>query len=203
MNRLLLILVLVLIPLVGQAEKALKVGDILLQPLDCWSCSLIEDEEDTIFSHIGIVLSVEPVMVAEARGKVRRLSLLDFNATTAKGQKVAILRLQNERAVAELQKKKAAFATLFKNEFEGLDYDHSFLWNNFAADGGQKLYCSEMVAKLLQAFLGIDPIIKKMHFTRNREQWERYFKGSVPDGKWGNSPGDFERSELFYQVGEL
>ena len=30
-----------------------------------------------------------------------------------------------------------------------------------------------------------------------------YFRGNIPDNEWGNSPGDFERSDLFYQVGEL
>ena len=142
-------------------------------------------------------------MVAEARGKVRMLSLQEFNSTTEKGQKISVLRLQHPGAVEELQKKKTAFVALFKSEFESLKYDHDFLWDNFDTNGTQKLYCSELVAKLLQAFMGIDPIIKRMHFSKNPEQWAKYFKGPPPVGKWGNTPADYERSDLFYQVGEL
>lgn len=185
------------------AATTLKVGDVLLQPLDCWSCSLIEDEEQSIYSHIGIVLSVDPVMVAESRGKVQLVTFEAFNSLTQKGQNLSVLRLKHEGAVGELQKKKEQLLALFRADFEGLKYDHDFLWDNFDQNGNQKLYCSEMVAKLLQAFLGLDPIVKRMHFSRNRESWERYFKGQVPVGKWGNSPADFERSDLFYTVGEL
>lgn len=181
----------------------LKVGDILLQPLDCWSCTLIEDEEQTIYSHMGIVVAVDPVMVAEARGKVQMLSLREFDSITEKGQRISVRRFQNAKIVNELNTRRFEFLALFQNEFEGLDYDKAFLWDNFDEKGQQKLYCSEMVAKLLQAFLGIDPIVKRMHFSRNREKWERYFKGDVPVGKWGNAPADFERSAWFYEVGEL
>lgn len=201
--RLILSLAFLLISLSAQAFVDLKVGDILLQPLDCWSCTLIEDEEQTIYSHIGIVVSVNPVMVAESRGNVKMLPLDEFNSTTEKGQRISVRRFRNEKIVKELNLKSSQFLTLFKNEFEGLLYDKAFLWDNFDEEGRQKLYCSEMVAKLLQAFLGIDPIVKRMHFSRNRAMWERYFKGEVPVGKWGNAPADFERSEWFYEVGEL
>lgn len=185
------------------ASVDLKVGDVLLQPLNCWSCTLIEDEEQTIYSHIGIVVAVNPVMVAEARGKVKMLSFEEFNSTTEKGQNISVRRFQNSAIVNELNSKSAQFLALFKNEFEGLKYDKAFLWDNFDEEGKQKLYCSELVAKLLQAFLGIDPIVKRMHFSRNRELWERYFHGEVPVGKWGNAPADFERSDWFYEVGEI
>ena len=45
----------------------LKVGDVLLQPLSCWSCSLIEAQEKSIYSHMGVVIENDPeVLVAEA-----------------------------------------------------------------------------------------------------------------------------------------
>lgn len=185
------------------AAPELKVGDILLQPLDCWSCDLIEDEEQTIYSHMGIVISTNPILVADSRRKVETQSLEDFDSITEKGQRIRILRFQNEKIVEELEKNSSKFHELFQTEFDGLPYDHQFLWNNFHESGVQKLYCSEMVAKLLQAFLGIDPIIKRMHFSRNPELWARYFNGNVPVGEWGNSPGDFEKSHLFYVVGDL
>lgn len=185
------------------ASPELKVGDILLQPLKCWSCELIEDEEQSIYSHMGIVVSINPVMVADSRRKVEVQTLEQFNSITQEGQNLKVLRFQNEKIVAELSKNADKFLALFMSEFNGLAYDHDFRWNNFSEDGQQKLYCSEMVAKLLQAFLGIDPVIKRMHFSRNPDVWERYFNGNVPRGEWGNSPADFDRSDLFYGVGEI
>ncbi len=187
----------------AQAANHLMVGDLLLQPTDCISCSMIEAEEESIYSHMGIVIEVSPeIKVAEALGKVRKVSLKDFSMKTEKGQRVAVYRFRNSAIVREFQKD-SAFSVLFASDFEGLKYDHEFLWNNLDDDGQQKLYCSEMIAKMLQAFLGIDPLIKRMRFRKNREWWERYFKGNVPDGKWGNSPADYSRSDLFYHVGEL
>lgn len=181
----------------------LKVGDILLQPLDCWSCSLIEDEEQSIYSHMGIVLSVDPVMVADSLGKVRVQRFESFNSITEKGQKLGVLRFKNSKLVEEIQDRYVEMVHLFQSEFEGLEYDKAFLWDNFDSQGRQKLYCSEFVAKFLQAFIGMEPIVKRMHFSRNPEIWEKYFKGPAPVGKWGNSPADFERSHHFYFVGEL
>ena len=42
-----------------------------------------------------------------------------------------------------------------------------------------------------------------MHFLKNRDGWVKFFKGNVPDNMWGNSPGDYDNSDLFYEVGEL
>jgi hypothetical protein len=60
-----------------------------------------------------------------------------------------------------------------------------------------------MITKLLSSFTGVELPIKRMRFDVNRDAWVQYFRGTPPDGKWGNSPGDFERSDLFYLVGEL
>ena len=196
-------LISLLISLSSWAAPELKVGDVLLQPLDCWSCDLIEDEEQSIYSHMGVVISVRPTLVADSRRKVEVQTLKEFNSITQKGQAIRVLRFKNSKIVNELETKSEELLRLFMSEFNGLEYDHDFLWDNFSPDGNQKLYCSEMVAKLFQAFLGIDPIIKRMHFSRNREVWERYFRGNVPVGKWGNSPADFERSDWFYVVGDL
>jgi predicted glycosyl hydrolase (DUF1957 family) len=187
----------------ASALSDLKVGDVLLQPLDCWSCDLIEAEEQSIYSHIGVVISTSPVMVADSRRKVEIQTLEQFNSITEQGQKLRVIRFRNDEIVETLQKNAGDFLSLFKSEFEGLKYDHDFLWNNLDENGNQKLYCSEMIAKLFQAFLGIEPYVKRMQFERNPELWERYFHGNVPRGKWGNSPGDFEKSDLFYVVGDL
>jgi Permuted papain-like amidase enzyme, YaeF/YiiX, C92 family len=182
----------------------LKVGDILLQPLDCFSCGLIEAQEETIYSHVGMVVQTEPsVRIIEALSTVRELSLESFNSRTQKGQLLSVRRFQNTKAVEFIQKNKEAFKEYFNNYFAGLQYDHDFLWNNFSSDGKEKMYCSEMITKLLNGFMGIEIPVKRMRFNVNREAWIRYFKGNPPDGQWGNSPGDIERSELFYVVGEI
>jgi hypothetical protein len=182
----------------------LKVGDILLQPLDCWSCSLIEAQENTIYSHMGIVIQTSPtVLVAEAQGTVRSLSLDVFRSKNQKGQNLSVRRFRSDSAVRYLESMKRTFLEFYKNDFEGLKYDKEFLWNNIDETGREKLYCSEMITKLLQGFMRIELPIKRMKFDRNREAWIKYFQGNPPDGKWGNSPADFELSELFYEVGEL
>jgi uncharacterized protein YycO len=189
---------------VAQTGLVLRPGDVLLQPLKCWTCSLIEAEEETIYSHIGVVLSVEPeVLVAEAFGKVRKVSLSEFNSKTEPGQMLMVLRFRNEKLSEVFQNAPEDFSKLFDEEFNGKKYDHDFRWNNFDEAGDQKYYCSELVSKLFQAFVGIDTPIKRMHFQKNRDYWVKYFKGNVPDNEWGNSPGDYERSDMFYHAGEL
>ncbi len=182
----------------------LKVGDVLLQPLKCWACTLIEEEEDTIFSHVGVVIAVQPqVIVAEAFGNVRSLSFTDYDKKTEVGQKIKVLRFQREDLVEKIQNSSAEFLQLFQNDFEGAAYDHNFRWNNFDEQGVEKYYCSELVAKMFQAFAGVEIPLKRMHFDQNREGWMTFFKGDIPDHEWGVSPADFDRSELFHEVGEL
>jgi Permuted papain-like amidase enzyme, YaeF/YiiX, C92 family len=203
MLKITLSLLLALVSLSSHALE-LKVGDVLLKPMDCWSCSLIEAEEETIYSHMGIVIATKPsVIVAEALGNVRKVSLEAFLATTEKDQKISVRRLNNEKAVSYISAHQDILLSLFKNDFESLSYDHEFRWNNLDENGKEKLYCSEFVGKFLFAFMGIEAPIKRMHFTQNRDQWEKYFHGNVPDNQWGNSPGDFERSEYFHPVGDL
>lgn len=205
MLRYLIFVLLLLQALKVKADTDFKIGDVLLQPLKCWSCSLIEAEENTIFSHMGVVIAVEPeVIVAESFGIVRAVPLAVFYEKTEVGQKVLVRRFQNENLVADLQNSRVALANLFQEYFSDRKYDHDFLWDNLDEKGEEKLYCSEMVSKLFRAYSGsINTPIKRMHFNQNREHWIKYFKGHVPDGKWGNAPADYERSELFYSVGEL
>lgn len=183
---------------------SLQVGDLLLQPLNCRTCTLIEEEEETIYSHIGVVLQVHPaVIVGEAFGSVRQLSLAEFDRKTERGQRLMVLRFRNDRLSEDFQKLAPEFKSLFEAEFQGAPYDSEFRWHNFDENGIEKLYCSELITKLFQAFLRLETPVKRMHFRRNREQWLIYFNGNIPDNQWGNSPADFERSDMFYQLGEL
>lgn len=186
------------------AQVKLQTGDILLQPMHCWACGLIEAEEETIYSHIGMAFVVnDEVYVTEAYGKVRKVSFADFNKKTQKDQRIKVLRFRNEELQLEFFKRNSELIDLYEREFDGLDYDSQFLWNNFDSNGNEKLYCSEFISKFLQAAFQLETPIKRMHFEKNREGWIKFFKGNVPDNMWGNSPGDFERSDLFYEVGEI
>lgn len=173
----------------------LKEGDILLQPLQCWSCSLIELQTRSEYSHIGVVIqkSKGVIWVAEALGSVEKRPLQEFLSRTEKGSLVKILRASY-----------VAFNLneIFKQEFEHLSYDHEFLWNNID-DKGEKLYCSEFVYKLfLKAKMHV-PQPSPMLFDRNRKAWERYFHGHVPDGELGLSPQDFNQDQKYSLIGFL
>ena len=197
-----------LLGLVAQTTNAapprLEPGDVLLQPLQCWSCTLIEEEESTIYSHVGMVISTSPeVLVAEALGTVRTLPLQAFQQRTEPGQKIRVLRLRNEALKKQLRSQQDQFLTLYFSDYDGLPYDHAFLWENRTPTGEEPLYCSEFVAKIYERFLGLALPPKRMHFDRNPELWRRYFKGNPPAGEWGLSPGDLERSTLFETAGEL
>jgi len=186
------------------ASPALEPGDVLLQPLQCWSCTLIEEEESTIYSHVGMVISTSPeVLVAEALGSVRTLPLQTFQQRTEPGQKIRVLRLRNETLKQQLRAQQTRLLALYLSEYDGLPYDHDFLWENHSPTGEEPLYCSEFVAKIYERTLGLVIPLKRMHFDRNPELWRRYFKGNPPAGEWGLSPGDLERSEVFQNMGEL
>jgi hypothetical protein len=202
-NYSILSILLISLSLPAQA-LSLRVGDLLLQPLKCWACTLIEQEEETIYSHVGVVLQTEPeVLVAEAFGNVRLISLKEFDAKTEPGQELMVLRFRNDRLSEVFQTRASDLIRIYKDDFHGAKYDHDFLWNNFDENGQERFYCSELISKLFQAFIGLETPIKRMHFQKNRDQWMTYFRGNIPDNQWGNSPGDFERSELFYHLGEL
>lgn len=189
---------------VSFAAVQFLLGDILLQPLKCHTCSLIEAEENTIYSHIGIVIKTHPeVLVAEAYESVQAVSLNQFQKKTEPGQNIKILRFRNSNINNALAKNEAQNWSIFLQDFKDHGYDRQFLWNNFDPQGRELFYCSELVSKLLQAFLQIETPIKRMHFQQNREAWIKFFKGQPPDGQWGNSPADFHQSELFYDAGEL
>jgi len=179
----------------------LKTGDILLQPLHCWSCNLIEAQENSEYSHVGIVIKVgKEIMVAEAYGKVKLVSLEKFLSKTERAKRVKVRRLDSHFYNFEV------FQETIKNQFlsfEGNAYDSQFLWDNHI-DGDESLYCSELVYKVLTPvvrFYNLSP--KIMHFDVNPELWDRFFQGNTPRGKLGISPEDFNLSTDFYTVGEL
>jgi hypothetical protein len=126
-----------------------------------------------------------------------------FDAGTDKRRKISVRRFRNQKIVNAILENQESFIAYYKDNFDGLLYDPEFIWNNFDEAGNEKLYCSEMVTKFLSGYLRIELPMKRMKFDINRDEWIKYFKGPPPDGKWGNAPADFEKSDLFYEVGEL
>ena len=177
-----------------EAGKLLT-GDILLQPLNCWSCRLIEEQEDSDYSHIGIVVNIDgKTMVAEAYGKVSLVTLKDFLGKTHPDKVVKVRRLDYHFFDFENFEKRLISSV--KNLI-GNPYDRSFLWDNLI-NGKEAIYCSELVYKVIYPqvkFWDLTP--KVMLFDRNADLWDRYFRGETPRGKLGISPEDFNQSKDF------
>ena len=190
MKLLILLMQITLISNASANPKKLRPGDILLQPLSCWACSLIEGQEKTIYSHMAIVVKTNPVLVGEAWQGVTATPLAEFLQKTEKGQQVRIIRHRTEGFDADLLL--ADFKT-----FEGIPYDAAFSWSDEAQ------YCSELVYKLLLNYTHKLPAPKPMRFDYARKHWIKYFNGNVPDGELGISPGDFDRSTHFKTIGFL
>lgn len=185
----------------------LQTGDVLLQPLYCRLCELIESEEQTIYSHMGLVIQREKeTFVLESFGSgVKIVTFDEFNKKTQKNQKLRHLRFKNPQVANYLSEVTQTLRLLlvFKNKYEGLKYDEKFLWDNVDENGKEKIYCSELVAKILNDIMEWNYPIKRMHFSRNVSEWDRYFSGNTPRDEWGNAPADFERSSEFVHLGDL
>jgi hypothetical protein len=175
----------------------LKTGDVLLQSLPCSLCALIEAEEGSLYSHVGVLGPLSPMpQVFQAHGRVHRTSLGAFLRQARRGTRVRVLRpIYAAGAAWDLDER-------FVRQFEGLSYDAAFLWDNHD-EKGEKIYCSELVVKLLEPALARPVRTKPMHFVADREAWLRHFKGYPPDGEPGVSPEDLVRSEAFIDLGDL
>ena len=187
----------------GEAHAIeLKTGDVLLQSVSCYLCTLIEKEEDSPYSHAGVVLREgNQIWVAEAWGKVEKIPLATFLGKRRKTTETLALRAIQPDGT-EIKFPEATLSKSFDQNFVGHSYDSEFLWDN-RDSRGEKYYCSEFVVKFLNPFLPQTISTKPMHYNQYREKWVQYFKGLPPDGKPGVSPGDLERSPLFRHVGNF
>lgn len=193
--------VLLLIPTLSWSNTLkLEIGDILLQPLQCWSCGLIEQEENTKYAHSGLVVSLQPLLVAESISEAHAIPYEVFRARNKKGEPLKVMRLKDKKLQAKL---KRGFYQRFERDYKGIKFDPYYLWNNVDQNGRELMYCSEFISKMLEAHLEINMPIKRMQFLKNRDYWFQYFNGRIPDGEWGNSPADFEKSDLFSHVGYI
>jgi hypothetical protein len=190
-------------PLPANAAIALQNGDVLLQSVPCYLCAMIEAEEKGPYSHAGVVdvdaVGVETVY--EAWTQVENIPLADFIAKRKSNSKTLVLRPIDPQG-HEIKINETDLARAYQTGFAGHDYDEQFLWFNTDAKG-EKYYCSELVAKLLNYFLPVPMPTKPMHFKMYRSLWISYFGGTPPDGQPGISPPDFARSPLFKKMGEI
>lgn len=185
-------IILILIATSSLFALKLKAGDILLQPLHCRLCNLIEAQTDSIYSHIGIVIN-DDSDVAEAFIKVRKVNLSEFLSKTQKRLKVKVLR--PKFLVGNIENE-------YMNRFDNMSYDSEFLWDNYD-DKGERIYCSELVYKLLALYSNDIPEPLPMKYDINTDLWYKFFKGNIPFNKLGISPGMFDDENRFELIGEL
>jgi hypothetical protein len=176
----------------------LATGDVLLQPLNCWSCELIEQEEDSLYAHAGIVINIRgQFFVAEAIQSVHLISLEKFLQRTKAMAQVKVLRYRfiNNDLRSKITKRIISLI--------GYPYDADFLWNN-KVNGKESFYCSEFVYKVfVKELTFFNLTTKKMPFKVNPKLWDQYFHGKTPRGELGISPEDFNQSFDFFEVGFL
>jgi hypothetical protein len=182
----------------GVASSSLwRSGDVLLIPLNCYSCRYIESESGAPYSHSGVLLKIKgKFQVAQSLGEVSTLSTEEFLSMGRKGEKALHLRSKYLASSVKDQK----MSQVYKNDFKGLGFDPQYRWNNFAADGSELLYCSEFITKFLNRFLSKQILPGKMDYSYNWDYWFQYFSGKVPQNEIGNSPADFFFSKDFKKI---
>ena len=186
----------ILLPL-GVFASDFKNGDVILLPLNCYSCRYIESETGAPYSHSGVVLRIAgELRVAQSLGEVKSFALSDFLAMGRKGTKALHLRSKF------LKSSKGMVKDYLKN-FKGLRFDSKYRWNNFDSDGRELLYCSEFITKFLNRYLSKKLIPSPMDYRSNWDYWFNYFDGEVPQGEPGNSPADFYFSKDFKHLRKI
>lgn len=192
----------------ARAQVDLRVGDILLLELPCYSCQRIAQETRSRFSHSGLILQNEhgELVVAESLNTVRVVGLQSFVNRSTKGATVKLMRTdewQESDTENSNQSREKKMWSVFQNQYNGLLFDHSFLWNQRDQWGREMLYCSEFIAKFLNHFVARPLLPTPMDFSLHWDFWVKYFKGAPPQGELGNSPASFETSPGWFEVGEF
>ncbi|MDA8793992.1 YiiX/YebB-like N1pC/P60 family cysteine hydrolase, partial [Bacteriovoracaceae bacterium] len=162
-------------------------------------CGVIEDETNSEFSHLGIILKTNKgTMVLDSAGKVMQSSLKSF---VSKAKKYSFLKLIRSNQ-SEFFPDSFTMNLIFRLEFEGAPYDPYFLVNN-VINSKSALYCSEFVKEYFD-LLGIEtPDYRPMEFNKNLEKWKTYYLGlniKVPEGELGINPESFNQSNLYESI---
>ncbi len=165
-----------------------KVGDLILQSLDCYLCRAIESETNSNFSHIGMVINDNPVEVIEAYQSVRIVPLSEYLTKTKKNSEILILRSKEITNYDRLN------IISHSKSLLGLKYDSKFLWND------EDIYCSELIYLLFDHILLPQPKLKYLDYSKNYKFWKKYFKGEVPEFELGISPEAYVDMNYFEAI---
>lgn len=182
-------------------QSDLKVGDVLLISLNCMQCRYIESETGAPFSHSGIVLEIQPVLkIGQALGTVHSIELNKFLKPITPKSKVVVVRSKEHKTNENF----VELNSLFNKHFLNLPFDSDYQWNNFDQQGREKIYCSELLLKLLNYIL-VDKLAPEiLSYHKHYDYWFKVFKGNVPMNEWGNSPASFYRDSTHFEiVGQL
>ena len=175
-------------------EIELRPGDVLLIELQCYVCSAIAQTTGSHFNHSGLVISTTngDIKVAQSLTHTERVPLAQFLGQTHT-TRLEILRSRELAALyardpAGFAQRATKLQDVFTKFMAGRPFDSDYLWDNTDADGGELLYCSEMVQKTLNSVLEQPLLTAPMDYTKAWDFWQRYFDGHVPQGEPGNSP---------------
>lgn len=199
------------------SPSALQNGDIVLVSLPCYLCRLIEAEEGMPFSHMAMVVfkNNRPFFLESWGIGVKLISWDEFwLRPRTKNSEILWLRYSAINKNSDHVKKTFSHRRLFSRSlyaadlatlikpYLGLSYDAHFLWNNVDDHHQELMYCSELIFKVMQQWLGQDFRMqpKSMHFYKNRNLWFNYFAGAIPDGKLGIAPSDFAKNADFIRI---
>lgn len=188
----------------------MRPGDLVLMSYNCFGCLIIENETSSKYSHIGVVLSNNggKITLAQSVGNVHQVKLKKFLKNSRVKTRPGLFRsYQLDELYISQPEKFEEFAedlnSVFWKSYNGLGFDHQYLWDNIDGSGKEKLYCAEFITKLLNHFLWPKMLPLPMTFDRNFDFWDRYFRGNIPAELDGVSPASFTRSALFFKVFDL
>ena len=191
-------------------DLELRAGDVILIDLGCYVCRIISTTTGSPYNHSGLVLGVTAsggVLIAQSLTKTEVVSIDKF-LSQAKPKSSASVRRTRELDQLFLADPKSFQARIgnmqsrFEESFKGRPFDDEFLWNNSDTDGGEILYCSEMVQKTLNHALESELPTITMDYSSNWDFWSQYFKGEVPHGLQGNSPSSLAQAQELQTVWE-
>lgn len=174
-------------------SESFRPGDILLAPMNCYLCKLIEGETNSDYSHLFVYIGEG--RFAHALSKVEYVYLSTIKKIVDNTRPMALVRHTSSAGFDP-----NILRSTFETKFNNLPYDKDFLWFNKDRFGRSKLYCSEFVLKLLnESFhLNLSPI--PMTYDYQPEQWDSYFQSEAPRGLPGVSPSFFETHNEFVKI---